>query len=162
MRKWKFLSCILLHWWPNCSGVGSRRWLCTFRITVTSCQFWDNLHASMFWHPETNPHFIETLLQQLEGQDSQTPPSPGVSLRQDQQISYHMAHWWVRHGLKAKVPRRRVHRWCKQSMKVNSTLRGSHHNNKRTYIPNLRFHSMMENSRVHGCCHHSPKVIPGR
>ncbi|KAI9390470.1 hypothetical protein POPTR_008G184500v4 [Populus trichocarpa] len=39
----------------------------------------------MFWHPETNPHFIETLLQQLEGQDSQTPPSPGVSLRQDQQ-----------------------------------------------------------------------------
>lgn len=39
----------------------------------------------MFWHPETNPHFIETLLQQLEGLDSQTPPSPGVSLRQDQQ-----------------------------------------------------------------------------
>ncbi|KAG6766367.1 hypothetical protein POTOM_030444 [Populus tomentosa] len=44
-----------------------------------------HLHATMFWHPETNPHFIETLPQQLEGQDSQTPPSPGVSLRQDQQ-----------------------------------------------------------------------------
>lgn len=74
--------------------------------------------------------------------------STGLYFAKINKISYHMAHWWVRHGLKAKVPRRRVHRWSKQSMKVNSTVRGSHHNNKRTYIPNLRFHSMMENSMV--------------
>ncbi|XP_011042375.1 PREDICTED: uncharacterized protein LOC105138081 [Populus euphratica] len=41
----------------------------------------------MSWHPETNPHFINTPLQQREGQPSQTPPSPGgpSSGRQDQQ-----------------------------------------------------------------------------
>ncbi|KAJ6981280.1 hypothetical protein NC653_024627 [Populus alba x Populus x berolinensis] len=38
-------------------------------------------------HPETNPHFIKTPLQQREGQPSETPPSPGgpSSGRQDQQ-----------------------------------------------------------------------------
>lgn len=58
MRKWEFLSCILLHWWPNCSGVGSRRWLCTFRIAVTSCQFWDQdrvLRVTYPRHQERHP-----------------------------------------------------------------------------------------------------------
>ncbi|KAG6757169.1 hypothetical protein POTOM_037472 [Populus tomentosa] len=46
-----------------------------------------HLHATMSRHPETNPHFIKTPLQQREGQPSETPPSPGgpSSGRQDQQ-----------------------------------------------------------------------------
>ncbi|KAL9390241.1 hypothetical protein Peur_018846 [Populus x canadensis] len=58
-----------------------------FLFSFCNPSFPKHLHATMSWHPETNPHFIKTPLQQREGQPSQTPPSHGgpSSGRQDQQ-----------------------------------------------------------------------------